>query len=128
MSESVDQMIYGVSPCENKTFFFSFSLFYFFFTFFISFSFSQVKALYKYFTNVLCSLITGNLNLSISYRGLVNRNLSRVLQIGIIAETFLSELRRLVVDGSNTQAQAHAAGTIRNLAAGEHVQVRPKCR
>ena len=44
-------------------------------------------------------------------------------QEGIISETFLCELRRLVVDSSNPEAQVHAAGTIRNLAAGEQIQV-----
>ena len=41
----------------------------------------------------------------------------------IIAETFLVELRRILQDNNNPAAQVHAAGTIRNLAAGEQLQV-----
>lgn len=49
--------------------------------------------------------------------------LSSHCQLTIIQETFLAELRRIVRDHSNHQAQIHAAGAIRNLAAGDHIQV-----
>ena len=46
-----------------------------------------------------------------------------ILQNQIIKETFLHELCWIVQDSLNTQAQIHGAGTLRNLAAGEHIQV-----
>ena len=46
------------------------------------------------------------------------------LQEPIISGLFLTELKRIVKDDGNPAAQLHAAGTIRNLAAGEQTEVR----
>ena len=46
------------------------------------------------------------------------------LQEHIISGLFLTELNRIVKDDGNPAAQLHAAGTIRNLAAGEQTEVR----
>lgn len=52
------------------------------------------------------------------------RNLSihKANEAGILKAAFLPELRRVLQTKNNWQAQMHAAGTIRNLAAGEHIQ------
>lgn len=53
------------------------------------------------------------------------RNLSihKSNEASIITETFLSELKKLVKDHSNPESQVHSAGIIRNLAAGDQMQV-----
>ena len=48
------------------------------------------------------------------------------LQVPIICESFLPELSHILLDSENPEAQRHAAGVIRNLAAGEHSRVRYK--
>ena len=45
------------------------------------------------------------------------------MQNHIIDGEFLNELDRIVRDHGNPAAQLHAAGTIRNLAAGEETEV-----
>ena len=47
-------------------------------------------------------------------------------QAAILKASFLPELRRVLQTKNNWQSQMHAAGTIRNLAAGEHIQVNIK--
>ncbi|XP_013407644.1 vacuolar protein 8-like, partial [Lingula anatina] len=57
------------------------------------------------------------------------RNLSihKANEIPIISQDFLPDLSRVVAQMDNSEAQRHAAGTIRNLAAGDHIRVLASC-
>ena len=46
-----------------------------------------------------------------------------VFQEQIVLQTFLKQLPKVLEDLSNPEAQMHAAGTLRNLAAGDLVRV-----
>jgi len=52
-----------------------------------------------------------------------NLSINRANEAGIIAATFLAELQKYVQFSDNPDAQAHAAGTIRNLAVGDGIKV-----
>ncbi|XP_071116506.1 uncharacterized protein [Haliotis cracherodii] len=52
------------------------------------------------------------------------RNLSilKANELSIVSEDFLPDMCRILNSGHNWEAQRHAAGTIRNIAVGDHIQ------
>lgn len=47
-----------------------------------------------------------------------------LFQIPLISEKIIPDLRPILCDSSNSEAQRHAAGTLRNLAVGDHHRVK----
>ncbi|XP_074656297.1 uncharacterized protein LOC141909649 [Tubulanus polymorphus] len=54
---------------------------------------------------------------------LQNLSINQSNEVPIICESFLPEISRILLNAENPESQRHAAGVIRNLAAGEHSRV-----